>query len=166
MSYSLDMRQAAMAEGTEDFLVTLLTFTHDELDAPVRLTSDQSERITEDPLLYGTISRGDTFLWVPMSVIFPGDDDQSAPEFRLVIDAVDREIFAVIRASRKPATCKIELVLSTDLDSVEQSFDGFKTVSAPYDEGQVTVSLSQETFWGEPWPAGRMTPKTFPGLHR
>lgn len=165
--YSLDMRAAAMAERTDVFEIHLLTFTHEDLPDPIRLSSDATERLDTDPLTYGTVSRSNTFTWVPMSVIAPGDDeDQFAGMFRIVLDAVDREIFSVIRASSTPATCLIEMVLSTDLDTVEHSYAGFETISAPYDESQVTLTLGLETFVGESWPKGRMTPKITPGLHR
>lgn len=163
---SLDARQAMTAETTDVVPITLLTFTHPGLEDPVLLSSDRTKRLSVDPLYYGTVSRTNTFLWMPMSVLMPGDDEQSAPEIKIIIDAVDRQIFSVIRASIVPAQCHLELIYDTDLDEVIQSLDAFEVVSAPYDESQVTLVLSQESFWGEGWPFGRMTPAAFPGIHR
>lgn len=164
--YSLDARQAGYAETTDGFWITLLTFSHPDLPEPVLLSSDRTQRITDDPLVYGTVSRGDNYLWVPMGVLYPGDDGQSAPEFKIVLDAIDREMFAVIRASATPATAKIETVWWADVDTPEETYDGFEVQSAPYDISQITVVLGTESFWGESWPNGRMTPKSTPGLHR
>lgn len=164
-SFSLDFRQAMADEHSDVVPILLLTFTHPSLPSPLRLSSDRGPRLSEDPLTYGTISRGNTFLWLPMSIILPGDDDQAAPELRLVIDAIDRNIYAVIRSSSEPATCKLEMVQSGSVDTVEMSIDNLETQSAPYDDSSVQLVMGQESFWGEQWPRGLMTPTTAPGLH-
>lgn len=161
---SLNIREAMAAEATGAVPICLLTFTHPDLDTPLRASSDPTTRISIDPLVYGTVSRSLTFLWVPMSPTMPGDDDKSPPQISIVLDALDRSIFAVIRASTTPAVAKLEIVLDTSPDIVEMALDNFKIVTAPYDESQITLALSQESFWGEPWPAGHMTPLYFPGL--
>ncbi len=163
---SLDFRQTMADEQTGAVPITLLTFTHPTLGAPIRLSSDRTVRLSADPLTYGTVSRGNSFLWVPMAITWPGDDDQATAEARLVIDALDRQIYGVIRASAEPATALLELVQDSALDTVEMTVGHLTVRSAPYDEAAVQIVMSQEDFWGEQWPRGHMTPAYFPGLHR
>lgn len=164
-SFSLDFRRAMADEHTDVVPILLLTFAHPALPAPLRLSSDRTTRLSDDPLAYGTVSRGNTFVWLPLSIILPGDDDQAASELRLVIDAIDRQIYAVIRSSSEPATCTLEMVQSGSLDIVEMAIANLETQSAPYDETSVQLVMGQESFWGEQWPRGLMTPTTAPGLH-
>lgn len=163
---SMDGRAQLAAEHRGSVPIWLLTFMHPALEAPIRLSSDRTKRLSIDPYILGTISRGNEYLWVPMDFVLPGDDEEAPPQIRVTIEAVDRSIFNVVRASREPATCKIELVWSFSPNLVELTLDHFEVVSAPYDEAQVTINLSQESFWGESWPTGRFTPTYFPGLHR
>lgn len=163
--YSLDARAAMTAESTGAVPIWLLTFTHPELADPLRLSTDRTTRLSIDPYVLGTISRGQPYLWIPISLVRPSDGEQIKPEMRLSIEAIDREIFKVIRVRAK-ASCTIELVYSFSVNLVEETHEFFETESAPYDETQVSLVLSQEAFYGEDWPRGRMTPTWFPGLHR
>ncbi len=166
MTMSLNGRAQLAAEHRGGVPIWLLTFQHPQLAAPIRLSSDPTTRLSIDPYILGTISRANPYLWVPMDLTLPADDEEAPPQIRITIEAVDRTIFQVIRASREPATCTIELVWSFSPGLVELTLDHMEVVSAPYDETQVTVNLSQESFWGETWPTGRFSPTYFPGLHR
>lgn len=163
---SLNARSQMTAEHRDGVPIWLFTFTHPALEAPIRLSSDPTRRLSIDPYLLGTLSRGMQFLWVPGDLTLPADDEDAPPQIRLIVDALDRTIFDVIRASRAPAAAKIEHVWSFSPNLVEMTLDHLEVTSAPYDETQVTINLSQESFWGEGWPSGRFTPTWFPGLHR
>lgn len=163
---SLDMRAGMTAESSDIVAITLLTFTLPSGGDLVRLSSDRTRRFSIDPVLYGTMSRGDRYLWMPMSLVLPDDADGTPPEARLVLGAADREIFKVIRASREKASCKIEIVSEAAPDTVQEQLGRFKVQTAPYDEGQVSIVLGQKSFLGEGWPYCRFTPGYAPGLHR
>lgn len=163
---SLDLRQAMADEQTDAVAITLVTIAHASLPTPIRLSSDRSLHLSEDPLIYGTRSRGNDYLWVPMSIIWPGDTDQLTAEARLVIDILDREVMSAVRATGTRAVALLELVQDSSPDLVEMSVGHLELRSAPYDEATVELVLSQEDFWGESWPARRQTPILFPGLHR
>jgi hypothetical protein len=61
---SLNVRVAANAEHASEVPVALVTITHPGLDAPVRLSSDPTSRLSADPLRYGTYHRGDVYEFV------------------------------------------------------------------------------------------------------
>ncbi|SHG80053.1 hypothetical protein SAMN02745157_4866 [Kaistia soli DSM 19436] len=163
---SLDLRRQMNAEQTGVVPITLLTFEHDALPAPLRISSDRTGRVSDSPLVYGTVSRGQTYLWVPLSAILPDENDQAPPELRISITTVDRSIFPVIRSSPEPATVTMELVYDGDLDTVQVSIGNLKTQAAPYDEGQVSIVMGQDDFGLVNFPRGRMNPIVAPGLHR
>ncbi len=166
VTLSLDFRKELTRDSSADIPITLLTFTHPELFEPIRITSDETTCLSIDPYMMGTISRGETFYYVPVALVLPGDDEAAAPQMKISIATIDQAIIRAIRSTGVPASCLFELVHASDPDDVNVALDYFELVSAPYDQAQATLVLSQEAFWSEPWPRGSMTPTWFPGLHR
>lgn len=166
LTFSLDFRKELTRENSADIPISLLTFTHPDMPEAVPVSSDETVCLSVDPYMMGTISRGTTFYYVPMGLVLPGEDEAAAPQMKISIAAIDRSIIRAIRSTGTPASALFELVYASDPDTVVFSLDYFELVSAPYDQSQVTLVLSQEAFWSEPWPRGVMTPTWFPGLHR
>jgi hypothetical protein len=161
---SLTMRAAMNAQETGEIPVVLLTITHPDLATPIRLSSDPTTRITTDPLVYGTVSRGQSFQFLPFSVVLPDDKDEAPPSAHLVVDNIDRELIALIRSTSSPATVAMEMVLASAPDSVEILFPELDLVSAEYDQVAVNIGLAIDALLTEPYPAGAMNPSGFPGL--
>lgn len=161
---SLTMRQAMNAQETGEVAVILLTITHPDLATPIRLSSDPTTRISTDPLLYGTVSRGQTYYFLPFSAILPDDKDEAPPSARIIIDNIDRELIRLIRSTSTPAAVTLEMVLASAPDSVEIMFPELDLVSADYDAQSVTISLAIDALLTEPYPSGTFDPASFPGL--
>ena len=163
---SLTMRRAFNAERTDETAVALVTITHDDLDAPLRLSSDPTQRIASDPLTYGTVSNGETFAFILMSAIVPDESRQSPPKSQLVLENVASDMVALIRSFTTPAQARIDIVAASAPDFIERSFVGMDVRHASYDDARVTIDLSREAFTSEPWPSQHMTKSRFPGLHK
>lgn len=163
---SLTMRSAMQAERTEEVAVALVTITHPDLDEPVRFSSDPTQRLSSDPLAYGTVSRDETYPFVLVSVVLPDERRASAPAAQIVLDNVASDMAALIRSITSPAQARIDVVTAARPDEVERTFDGFDITKAGYDAERVTLDVSLELFLNEPWPSQRMTKSRFPGLHK
>ena len=80
---SLNARLAHEDEFSGEIEVMLFVIEHPELDAPIRLSTDNAVRISTDPEIYGTVSswRGggpaNPYLWVVASAVLPGDSDDA-----------------------------------------------------------------------------------------
>ena len=164
--YSLDMRAQMTAESADEVVVSLLTFTHPSQPQPLRISSDRTEVISYEPFTQGTVSRGETYWWVPMAVVLPGEGEDVTPEIRLTLDLIDRDILVILRSDPTPAQVTLEIVSAARPDVVEIVHEGFEVQSAPYDETQVSLIITQKSFVAEPHPADTMTPLTCPGLFR
>lgn len=164
-SISLNARLNANAGATDQVPIMLVTITNAGLADPVYLSSDPTQRMSADPLAYGTVSNGITYPFVIMSAILPDDQDASPPKTTLVFENVDRDMAAALRATTAPATIEIAVVLSGTPDVVEAHFTKLRGVQGTYDANQVSYDISREPFTSEPMPAGRMTASRFPGLH-
>jgi hypothetical protein len=163
-SLSLTLRTALNAQETGEVPVFLLTVTHDDLATPLRFSSDPTSRISEEPLRYGTVSRSDTYDFLPMTLTLPDDSDGTPPAFSITLDNVMRDMIPLLRSVSTPAQVTIELVLASDPDSVEVTWPDFDLVNASYDAGQISIDLAVNSLATEPYPAGTFTPGAFPAL--
>ncbi len=162
---SLGMREAMNAQETGEVSVALLTLEHPSFPDPLRLSSDPTERLSEEPLTYGTVSRGETYIFCPMGVSLPDDLGERAPAARLMVENVSRELVAVLRDIASPGTARLEIVLASSPDDVEIEYPAFDIVRAQYNANTITLELSIDALTEEPYPARAFDPSGFPGLH-
>lgn len=146
--------QALNAPETGEAFLILLTLSHTDLAAPLRVSSDHID----------TESRGDTFLAFPFELTLPDDEDNKSPRARLVIDNVDRSIVRAVRQLTSSPTVLIEIVRAADPDTVEARFEDFRFTNISYDSQVVEGDLTIEDFTSEPYPAASFSPSLFPGL--
>ena len=164
--YSITARTAFNAPAAEEVGVVLAKVTHPDLDEPVYLSSDPTERLSTDPLIYGTRRSGQDWLFVFMGAMVPDDQKDVPPRASLVFDNVRREIVDQLRSIITPVSVDLTVVLASDPENVEAQYTDLKGVKAGGEANQITLEISREPFTDEPWPSGRMTWERFPGLHR
>lgn len=160
---SSSFKEAAYASQTDEVIIALVTFSSDQLAAPILITTDPYEML---PLanVRGVVSNGDEYIYLPFEIYLPQDDESGVTKARIRVDNVDRRMVAAVRSVTKPINIKIQIVLSSNVDLVEMEFDNFQLSNVNYDaysiEGDLTLN-----FWNlEPFPSGRFTPSNFPGL--
>jgi hypothetical protein len=162
---SATFKTESYSQETDAVIIILLSITSDELEEPILICSDPYEKLTllgQD--VYGCVSNGETFLFLPFDISLPRDDKTGTVSAKLTIDNIDRRIVANVRAIRKPVNVKIQAVLSTDVDFVELEYDRLKLSNVKYDAMTVSGDLTLD-YWGlEPFPSGRFVPSDFPGL--
>jgi hypothetical protein len=158
--------RACFAEETEDYPILLLTITHEELDEPIYISSDATQRIssTDEEILYGTVSRGTNFYFAPFQMQLPNISSDSAPRSRFSIDNVKRILVPIIRSFSTPPTISMELVWSFDVDTVDVEFPGFQIREVEYDDMAVSGEMNVDHLVDEPFPCGVFGPAEFPGV--
>jgi hypothetical protein len=164
MAPSLDFTAAAAGAETDEVVIALVTITHAGSGDVGRVSSDNTVRLSDDPLLYGTVSRGQTFYFVPFELTVPDSQDEAPPQARLVLREVTPALIALIRASQTPAEILIELVLASEPDTLELAFPVLEVSHATYDAGQLTLQLQAPRLTQEGYPLGSFTPSSFPAL--
>lgn len=168
---SLNARTALDDANSDEIEIALIRISHPDLAEPVRLSSDPTERLSVEPLSYGTRSTwrtedGSPFLFILMSTLLPGDQEDAPQSATLVLDAVDADMARVLRMTTTRATVDMAVVLASSPNLVEAEWLGLKLMGAEGDASQIMLEISREPIDGEPWPAARMTRQRFPGLHR
>lgn len=151
-------------QETDEVVICLLTVTHPDLGAPIYLSSDPTERISLDPLIYATISRTQEYLYLPFDFTLPEDKSDSPPRIQLSMDNTDRSLVTLLRSISSPATILVELVLASTPNDVEIAMPSLELSDVTIDQGRITATLVADSLINEPHPARLFTPGAFPGL--
>ena len=163
--------RAMFSSETDENLIMLLTiYDPDAPSTPIfRLADGYVGRLenltTDDEVVYGVASRGNDYVFLPMQVELPGEQDTGVGQCRISLQYVTREAIELVRVQlTQPTRVKIELVLSSTPDAVEASFPDFYITSATYNSDTVSFDLTMINLAREPFPCYNFIPTYFPGL--
>lgn len=151
---SSDVKEALYKQETGEQFVTLVTITHEQLAAPIRVCDDTVD----------LISRGETYVALAFRITFGRESEDTIPKARLTIDNVDRRITEAVRAITSPPTVTVEIVRHADPDTVEMSLENYRVVQVDYNAMEVSAEISLENFLLEPYPSAVFDPGRFPGV--
>lgn len=168
---SLNARLSGQAATTDDVEVVLIKISHADLDEPVRLSTDPTETISEDPLVYGTYSTfqtgdGSPFLFALVSTVLPGDVAGEPLRAQLTFSTVDVDMLPVLRAVVTQARVDLGVVRAATPNTLDGEFLNLRMIGAKPADGSVTIYLGRKASGSLPWPSGRMTRERAPTLHR
>ncbi|MGW1423666.1 hypothetical protein ACWAT4_26500 [Bradyrhizobium manausense] len=163
---SFTFREAFNAPSTDVAPIVLAELTPDGGDTQY-LSSDPTQRLSLDPLTYGTRSNGRDYLFVLMKMSWPDDQDSSPPAASLNFANVAEDMAAAARSVTpgRQADVVLKLVSTADVDFVEETYV-MKATGATYNATQVSLTVSREPIESEPYPAQRMTKQRYPGQFR
>lgn len=155
MSNELSAQLLAQFYGqiSDDPFLMLLTITHDDFD-PIYLVNNTVNQT----------SRGIEFLAFPMSITLPTDNGDAAREVSIDFDNVSLELIAELRTVTTPMDVKIEMVLASDLDTVQLSLEELKLRSVVYDQQRVSAKLLLDNFLNVEMTSEKYSPGLYPGL--
>lgn len=160
--------RAVFSPESDSDLILLLTI-YDPLNPGTvlyRLCDGFTQRIseTDDEVLYGTVSRGENYYFLPMNITLPQEEEASAPRCSITLNDVTQQLIPLIRTVSGPPTVLLEMVLSTSPSTVEASFSEFYIDNFTYNAETITAELSMIDYDREPFPTHSFTPSYFPGL--
>ncbi len=165
--FSLNARRAFTAGQTSDVAINLMVIRCNDLPAPVRLSSDPTERITTDPLTYGTRSNGEIYNFILMAAVVPDDIPGTPPSAQIIIENVSADVAKQFRNAKSPVYVDMYIVFASAPDFVEQvSWLDLRLTNFTFGDENVSLNFSHEVLTSEPYPSQRMTRSRFPGLFR
>jgi len=162
--------KAMFSSETDEQLITLITLEDPEnLNQPIRLANGFTGRLTnlttDDEVVYGVTSRGNDYIFLPLDIGLPNDDDAGLGDCTLTLNYVTSQAIELVRSHLFTSTpVIIELVLGSTPNYVEASFTGFYAVNATYNSQSITLNLSPINYNREPFPCYNFTPNYFPGM--
>jgi len=165
---SPDAIRAIFSPEADSDLLFLLTI-YDPINPSTvvaRLSDGFTKRISEtaDEVVYGVTSRSQDFIFLPMEISLPTEEEAQAPRCSIILRDVTRYVIPIVRTIAGPPSVKMELVLSKTPDTVEASFSGFYISNFSYNADSVTADLSMIDYEREPFPMHSFTPAYFPGM--
>jgi hypothetical protein len=162
--------KAVFSPDSDADLILLLTVYNpaDPSEVVLRIADGYTGRITAletpDEVVYGVRSRGQDFIFLPMEISLPSEEEAQAPRCSLVLNDVSRYAIPIVRTITGPPKILMELVLSTSPDVVETSFAGFYINSFTYNAESVSGELAMIDYEREPFPQHSFSPAYFPGM--
>lgn len=162
---SLNFRRALFGQETGEVPIFLLEITHPTLAEPIRLSTDPTTRLSDSPLTYATVSRGETYYYAGIDVSIPDEQDRQAPHSKLTIENVTRDLIPLARSVNSPPSVKIEAVLASAPDSVEMTWPALDMSHLTANASVLVFDLTMDALVTEPYPALTFSPAHFPGLY-
>lgn len=162
--------RAVFSPDSDADLILLLTVYNPDNPAQVvmRLADGYTGRLssleTADDVVYGVHSRDQDFIFLPMEISLPSEEEAQAPKCSLVLNDVSRYAIPIVRTVTGPPKILMELVLSSSPNTVEASFAGFYINSFTYNAESVTAELAMIDYEREPFPQHSFSPAYFPGM--
>lgn len=184
-SLSASAIRAMFSSESEERLIMLVTIYDPETPsaAIARLADGYNQRLltnnagdipgqpvtTDSEVIYGVVSRQNNYVFVPLQMDVPGEQETGVSNCSITINYVTPELIELIRDHlNSPAKVTIELVLAdafdVPLNTVEASFPGFYATSVSYSADAITIDLTMIDYAREPFPCYGFTPSYFPGL--
>jgi hypothetical protein len=165
---SLEAIKQLQSPDADSTFITLLTiYELDGITPAIRLADNYTTRVSETPtdVIYGVVSRGQNFIFLPLSISLPSEDQNgAASRASITIKDVTRYITPIIRSLTYPPKIKLELVLSKTPDTLEVAYEELFISNFSYNSSQISASLSAVELDREPFPAYSFTPQFFAGL--
>lgn len=159
---------AMLAQETDEVFVMLATLTHASLPQPLRVCSDYTPIISNDPVT--GLPR--YFIGFRFDIQFPSDSEsQGLSTAQATIENVDPMIGDAILqltvdpigGTEAPIHVTIEFVRAAAPDFIEVNWDFLRMRSIKVDDPSVTGTLSYEDIANEPLSPD-FTPSTYPGV--
>lgn len=110
------------------------------------------------------VSRGITFQAFPMSIKLPTDDGEKDREVQIEFDNVSLELIDELRTVTTPMDVKIEMILASNLNSVQLSLEELKLRSVSYNRQRISARLYMDSFLNIELSSEKYVPSLFPGL--
>jgi len=170
MRLSLEAQKAVYAEETGDYPIILLTFEHPELPEQILLSTDPTTRLPgltdEENVVYGTISNGLEYIFCPIEINLPTEDEESAPQTVMSVSNIGREMVETIRTLLSSPLLTMTIVLASDADRIEGQISGFKFTDVNIDQMTISGTLTMDIMTNEPFPYRTFGPSTASGLFK
>jgi|SRR3989304_6619060 len=151
---SASAKSALFASRTDKCFLALLTITHVNLTAPIRVVNN-GENIT---------SNGNDYQWFPFDIEIPADSIDEIPKIRITISDPTRKIAPQIRALTTSPEVSLSIIMSDTPNTVEVGPFVMTLKNVSWDELTISGELGYEDIFEEPYPGDTFTPAEYPGL--
>jgi hypothetical protein len=172
-TYSLDLRQHEDAPHHDKLQVALIILRSDELEKPLRVSTDNKHRLSVKPLVYGTKSTWQTeredggpedFLYISMLATVPDEPDSGLPTASVTIIDGDGAIRKKLRNARGEVTVDMAVVMADAPNTLLDFWLGMRLSDATGQGSFLTFEIGAYPVLEELYGSVRMTRDRTPAL--
>ncbi|WP_126977479.1 hypothetical protein [Frigidibacter oleivorans] len=171
---SLAARRAANEGTTDKIELLLIQIEHPALAAPLRFSTDPTERLSADPIVYCTRSTWlganpmtEPFKFVLAAAALPSDEEDVPAAASIVIWDLSGTIGTLLRSFTHPrATVHLALVLASSPSVIEEEHRGLQLVERDIAAGEVRLEIARKRIEEERYPMLSFSKGLAPGVHR
>jgi len=161
---TLNFRAQLQLQESDECAIALMQLRHPDTTEIVRLSGDPTTILVPDPeIVWGTVSRGMTFYYHPLSLRLPNDMADRPPRMALVVENVTGDIVAFCASMIQRGTIDLDIVTASAPNTVQIPFPLLDLRGFTRNSDVVTFDIGLDAAEDEPIPAGLFTPAGFPG---
>lgn len=169
MALTTKQKLSIMAETSDEREICLITMTHPTFDQPIRISTDPTQYLQDDEdtgtPIYGTISNGKTYYYLPIQATLPSSETEKAPVATFSISNVSQMLAPyLMKIEDEYPRVTIDMVMASDVNSVFQTWPEFDLKDATLDANTASLSIALSNAESEAIPWLRFTPAYFPNL--
>lgn len=153
---------------SEIYPIFLLEFTHPSYNGALRICTSNVTRLGDDDdgnPQYGLTSNGDQYIYCPVSLSLPSQEEDGAPTCSLTMFRT-AEAVTLLRSFNTRPTVNMCQVWSDDLDTIAAEYPAFKVLNFEISEATITLNIGTDMDDTEPFPGKRFANDYFGGVHR
>ena len=169
MPLSPRTKAALMQQQTEDSDIVLITITHPSWTQPVYLSTHATAILRTDAAtgtpIWGTVSRGREYIYVPIQATMPTSTDEQPPEAHLIVSNVSRILSPYLKlVDKTPPRITLEVVNPSAPDVVDVTYPELDLMNVSWDANTVDAQLMHNIASNEPLPWLRFNLANFPNM--
>jgi hypothetical protein len=162
---TLNFRTQLYGQESDEVPIALVTLRHPDTTTVLYISGDNTKLLdTEPEMKWGTISRGKTFVYKPMTVRMPSDMADRPPRMNLTVENVTGDMVSFVSTMIQRGTCDLDIVTASAPDYVQVPFPIFDMRGFTRNSNIITFDIGLDAAEDEPIPAGLFTPAGFPGM--
>lgn len=161
---SLNFRKQLQLQESDEIAIALLELKHPDTTEIIRISGDDTKMLASEPEIeWGTISRGKTYYYRPISLRLPTDMADRPPRMQLVVENVSGDMVAFCASMIQRGTCDLDIVAASAPDLVQLPFPLMDLRGFTRNSNVITFDIGLDAAEDEPIPAGIFSPSGFPG---
>lgn len=162
-SVSPEFIAAFDAQETQEICIYLIEISHPDMEATRYLANVPYEPLPNG--WRGVVHQGQEYVFIPLNLVPPAQEDGLVQRARLTIDNITREVLADIRmAGYAPPRVVIKAVLSSHVDYVEIETPELMIRNVEADLHEVACEIYPEMLSEEEAPYNTFNQADFPGV--
>jgi len=161
---SLNFRTAFQAQQSDEVPIALIELRHPDTTEVLYISGDNTTLLKTTPEMeWGTVSRGKTYIYRPLSLRLPSDMADRPPRMQLMVENVSGDMLNFVSIMIQRGTCHIDIVTASAPSTVQIPFPLMDVRGFTRNSDIVTFDIGLDAAEDEPIPAGLFTPSGFPG---